>query len=77
MSNNCEMCLMRDQLGHLKSKQERNRRELGICWVNGGMINGTDETTIVTIDCSISPENQHKLLVLLQAIESDTANRKA
>lgn len=76
MSNSCEMCLMRDQVDRLRSKQERNRKELGTCWIDGGLVNGTAETTVVTIDCRISPENQHKLLTLLQAIETDAANKK-
>lgn len=76
MSDNCEVCLARDQLDRLQARNARNRKQLGICWVNGGMINGTEETTVITIDCRISPEIQNKLLALLQAIESDPTTRE-
>ena len=72
MSENCEICMARNKIDKLQARNERNRKELAICWVNGGIINGTDETTVITIDCHISPKNQHKLLALLQAIETDT-----
>lgn len=66
----CPVCELREQVGVLTSQREADRKRLKQCWVRGGALNDTDETTIVTIDAYITPEQKSKLFDLLRAIDA-------
>ena len=70
MSGNCPICELRNEAEQLQAKKEAQRKALGKCWINGGLVNDTDETTIITIDTKIGQKAKSELLDLLKRIES-------
>ncbi len=70
MSGACPICELRKETEQLQAQQEALRKALGKCWINGGLVNDTDETTIITIDAKIGQEAKSELLDLLKRIES-------
>ena len=66
----CPICQLRRENEQMAEQQAAVRKALGKCWINGGMVNNTDETTVITIDAKIGPKAKASILELLKQIES-------
>ena len=65
----CPICELRRENDQLAANQAALRKGLGKAWINGGMVNDTDETTVITIDARIGPRAKAEMLDLLKRIE--------
>lgn len=65
----CPVCVMRADIDALKAKKEAERIQLGLCWIDGGMLNLKPAPTVIRIDAPVSDEHRVELLALLKKIE--------
>ena len=69
MIGTCPMCVMRRDVDDLKEKRLAERVALGLCWVDGGMLNAKPTPTVISIDAPISDEHKSELMAVLRKIE--------
>jgi hypothetical protein len=60
---------MRRDVDDLKEKRLAERVALGLCWVDGGMLNAKPTPTVISIDAPISDEHKSELMAVLRKIE--------
>ena len=65
----CPMCVMRTEIDDLKAERLAERVELGLCWVEGGLLNLKPTPTVISIDVPVSDEHRAELMALLKKIE--------
>jgi hypothetical protein len=67
--NECTLCAVREQLDELCKTRTAERIAAGLCWIDGGLVNNTDDPTTIRIDAPISQDHRSKLMSLLLEIE--------
>lgn len=65
----CPMCVMRRDIDDLKEKRLAERVALGLCWIDGGMLNAKPTPTVISIDAPISDKHKSELMAVLKEIE--------
>lgn len=70
MIGTCPMCVMRRDVDGLKEKRVAERVALGMCWLDGGIVNDDGKPTVIRIDCSISKTHKAEMMALLKKIEN-------
>lgn len=69
MIGTCPICVMRRDLDDLREKRVAERVALGLCWIDGGMLNAKPTPTTISIDAPISDEHKMELMAVLRKIE--------
>ena len=72
----CPLCVMRQEVNDLEARHEADRIKLGLCWIDGGMLNLKPAPTTIRIDCPVSGEHRAELMALLKKIEFVNANKE-
>jgi hypothetical protein len=73
MIDTCPSCALAHQVETLSAVKTSERQALKMSWLAGGIVNDTDETSIITIDGVISPEHKAELLRIVKEIDAANA----
>lgn len=70
MIDNCPQCALQHSLDLTREQKEAERVALGMCWLDGGIVNDDGKPTIIRIDCPISNTHRAEMMALLKKIEN-------
>lgn len=70
MIDNCAQCALQHENELLREKKNAERIALGMCWLDGGVVNNDGKPSVIRIDRPISKEHRTELMALLKKIEN-------
>jgi len=76
MIDNCPQCALSHQNDVFSAEKVAERKSLKLTWINGGMLNDSSETTVITFDGRISPDRRADLMKIIRLIDAENEQPK-